>query len=456
MEIYEKLWQKILGDLQETYTQDTYDDLFGNLDEIYKFHNNHVYVLVPDNYTKKRINDIHLMKINSLARNYHSNPIDFIFITDPSEVPALAAPTPEYNFGLDYDSTNLNRNYTFNSFVVGPSNNFAVKVAMIVAEQPGTAHNPLYIFGDVGLGKTHLMQAIGNYIIEKDINKKVLYVRAGTFIEDYTTNVRNQNMHLFYEKYRTVDVLLIDDIQMMAQADRSQDEFFKVFELLYNSNKQIVVTSDKPAKDLRDFRKRIISRFEWGLSIDIQAPDLDLRLKILKSKLESSYDPSEYNDIPIESLEYIARAFTSNVRELEGALSRALTYCKINDLDYSVESFEEALDLLVSSKKSGDSLTQNNFEKIQSVVSDYYSIRVEDLIGRSRKFKHSLPRHIAMYLIKEIYDVPYIKIGEMFGNRDHSSVINAYNRIQEGLEDDLNLKKAVNDITKKLGVDNNK
>lgn len=453
MEIYEKLWQKILGDLQSIYTQDTYDDYFGNLNEIYTYQNNHIYIIVENEWTKKRINDVHLMKINALAKNYHPEPIDFIFITDPNEVPGLAAPRPEYSFGVNYENTNLNRNYTFNSFVVGPSNNFAVKVAMITAEQPGTAHNPLYIFGDVGLGKTHLMQAIGNYIVEKDINKKVLYARASDFVEDYTKDPQFKNMDAFYEKYRTIDVLLIDDIQMMSRAFKSQDEFFKVFELLYSANKQIVVTSDKPANQLKDFRDRIISRFEWGLSIDIQAPDQDLRVKILKSKLQSSYDPNDYNNVPIESLEYIARMFTSNVRELEGALSRALTYCQISNLEYNVDNFAEALESLVSSRKVGDSMDENNYAKIQSVVSDYYSITVDELIGKNRSFKYTLPRHIAMYLIKSVYDVPYSRIGDMFGGRDHTSVISAFNKINDQLEIDTELKKAVNDIVKKLGVE---
>ncbi len=453
MEIYEKLWQKILSDLQSIYTQDMYDNYFANLTEIYTYQNNHIYIIVENEFVKKRINDIHLMKINALVKNYHPEPIDFIFITDPSEVPGLATPKPEYSFGVNYENTNLNRNYTFITFVVGSSNNFAVKAAMITAEQPGTAHNPLYIFGDVGLGKTHLMQAIGNYIVEKDINKKVLYARASDFVDDYVTNLKNRTMESFYEKYRTIDVLLIDDIQMMSGADKSQDEFFKVFELMYNSNKQIVVTSDKPAKELKNFRERIISRFEWGLSIDIQAPDLDLRVKILKSKLRSSYDPNDYNNVPLESLEYIARMFTSNVRELEGALSRALMYCKIYNLDFSVESFEEALESLVSSQRASESASQNNYMKIQSVVSDFYSVSVDDIVGKSRKSAHSLPRFIAMYLIRTLYDVPYSTIGEMFGNRDHSSVINACNRIEEDLETDLLLKKAVKDIMKKLGVE---
>lgn len=456
MIIYEQLWQKILGDLQVMYSQDTYDDHFANLNKIYKYQNNHIYIMVSNEWTKKRINDIHLKTINKLAKKHYTDPIDFIFITDPNEVPGEIQSVPDFAYGVNYDETNLNRNYTFNSFIVGQSNNYAVKVAMIVAEQPGTAHNPLYIFGDVGLGKTHLMQAIGNYILEKDINKKVLYARASDFVEDFTRDPSFKHMDAFYEKYRNIDVLLIDDIQLMSRAFKSQDEFFKVFEILYNSQKQIVVTSDKPAKELKDFRDRIISRFEWGLPIDIQVPDLKHRLEILKSKLRSSYDPNDYNNIPIESLEYIATVFVSNIRELEGALSRALTYCKINDLDYSVESFEEALNPLISSRRVGDSLNSNNYDKIQSVVADYYHISVQDLIGSKRAAKYSLPRHIAMYLIKKIYDVPYVKIGEMFGNRDHSTVLSAFNKMTEGIEEDILLKKAVNDIIKKLGVDNKK
>ncbi len=456
MEIYEKLWQKILGDLQVVYTQDTFDDLFGNLNSIYKYQNNHVYIVVSNEWVRNRINNLHLKKINSIAKNYHSDPIDFIFITDESEVPSLAPPQPDYAFGVKFDDSNLNRNYNFNTFIVGESNNFAVKTAMIVAEQAGTAHNPLYIFGDVGLGKTHLMQAIGNYVLEKDINKKVLYARASDFVEDFTRDPDFKNMDAFYEKYRTVDVLLIDDVQMMSRARKSQDEFFKVFELLYHANKQIVVTSDKPATELKDFSERIISRFSWGLTINIKVPDLRHRIEILKSKLRSSYNPEEYGDIPIECLEYIAKNFTSNVRDLEGALSTALAFCKVLNLEYTVESFTEALEPQLSSRKVGASLNENNFEKIQSIVSDFYNISVADLIGKGRAYKFSLPRQIAIYLIKTLYDVPYTKMGEMFGGRDHSTIISAYNKMENELKKDTSLKKAVNDILKKIGVDNKK
>jgi len=453
VDIYENLWQRILGELQQIYAPETYDDIFRNLTSIYKFFNNNVYIMVDDEYTKKRINMMYLKKINSIANKLHTDPINFLFINDQSEIVGYTPPTTNYSSLNTYASTNLNRNHTFNNFIVGSSNNFAVKVAMIVAEQPGTAHNPLYIFGDVGLGKTHLMQSIGNYVVEKDINSKVLYVSASQFVEDYYLATRNKNMINFYEKYRTVDILLLDDVQLMNRADRSQDEFFKVFDIMYNANKQIVVTSDRPAKELKDFSDRIISRFEWGLSIDIGVPDLKHRIEILKSKALSICEPSDYSKIPTECLEYIATHFTSNIREMEGALSRALTYCQISNLEYNVDNFAEALESLVSSRKVGDSMDENNYAKIQSVVSDYYSITVDELIGKNRSFKYTLPRHIAMYLIKSVYDVPYSRIGDMFGGRDHTSVISAFNKIKDQLEIDTELKKAVNDIVKKLGVE---
>lgn len=453
MEIYQQLWQKILGQLQQTYAQETYDDTFANLSDVHLYHNNNLYIMVGDEYTKKRINQFFLKKIDSIANNLHDDLINIVFICDESEIVGYTPPKTHYTVSNTFAETNLNRNYTFNNFIVGASNNFAVKVAMVTAEQPGTAHNPLYIFGNVGLGKTHLMQAIGNYLFEKDINKKVLYISASQFVEDYFQATRIKNMDNFYNKYRTIDVLLIDDIQLMKNAGRSQDEFFKVFNLMYDSNKQIVVTSDRPANQLTDLHDRVVSRFEWGLNIDIGTPDFKHRIDILKYKAQLIVEPSEYSQIPHEALEFIAENFVSSVREMEGALSTALHYCKLMDLEFTVENFEKALESLVSSRKAADSMDENNYTRIQSVVSDYYSITVDELIGKKRAFKYTLPRHIAMYLIKVTYDIPYSKIGNMFGGRDHTSVISAFNKIENELEINTELKKAVNDIVKKLGVD---
>lgn len=454
MDKYEQLWQQILQTLKATYGEETFNDLFGNLNQIYKYQNNHIYIMVDDEFTKKRINQLHLAKINNLAKKYlEDEKVDFIFITNEDEVfSAGKIKNLQVDSGPGYYSSNLNKNYTFTNYIVGRSNNYASKIAMIVADQLGVAHNPLYIFGDVGLGKTHLMQAIGNYAIEKDINTKVLYAKTSEFIEDYTRNLRTNSIQKFYDKYWNADVLLIDDVQMLTNANKSQAQFFKLFDYFYDNNKQIVITSDKPASKL-DIMERLSSRFGWGLSIDIKAPDLEHRINILKAKLISSYNPDEYEDVPKDALEYIAGVFVTNVRELESALRRAITYCKVWDLEPSVKNFKIALEPLVSTRSMTDNLNENNYDKLQSIVSDFYGITVDDLIGKKRNYKYTLPRHISMFLIKDLYDLPYTRIGELFGNRDHTTVLSACNKIENDLETDIELRHAINTVLKKLGVE---
>lgn len=325
---------------------------------------------------------------------------------------------------------------------------FAFRMAMKVADQPGAVANPLYIFGDVGLGKTHLMQAIGNYALEEDINQKVLYVKADGFIEDFANLLKRQKMDDFNAKYRDIDILLVDDIQIMGGASKTQMEFFKLFDYLYQQNKQIVITSDKPASDLKNIMTRLTSRFEVGLSVDIQVPDLEHRIEILKRKL--STESSDINDIPNRVLEFIASSFVTNIRELEGALKRVLFYCLTNNLDLTIESANEALEPLLRTKRKSDSLNENNYDRIQSIVSDFYGISIEDLIGKKRHSRFILPRHIAMFLIKSKYNIPYKTIGTLFGDRDHSTVLAACEKIENELKQDLSLKMAVETINKKI------
>ena len=242
MNKYELLWQKILVELESIYDPETFNDLFRPLKSIYLFHNNHIYILVENEFTKNRINQIHIKKINELAKKFHKDElVDFIFITNTKDLPVELQEKSDYSVNSNYEMTGLNANYTFPTFVVGKSNNYAFSVSMIVADQLGTAHNPLYIFGDVGLGKTHLMQAIGNKAIENNINAKVLYVKSDIFVEEYYAHYKNQKMDEFNEKYRSVDVLLIDDIQMLSGATQTQLEFFKLFEILHARNKQIEI-----------------------------------------------------------------------------------------------------------------------------------------------------------------------------------------------------------------------
>ncbi|MCF7931008.1 MAG: chromosomal replication initiator protein DnaA [Acholeplasmataceae bacterium] len=448
MNIYDQLWQKILNDLELTFSEETFADVFEPLKSTHKYSNGHIYVLVPSEFIKNRINRLYLSKINELALKYHHEAIRFKFVVESELVPEETLISPERNLGLKYRPGNLNATYTFDNFVVGKSNMFAFRMAMKVADQPGAVANPLYIFGDVGLGKTHLMQAIGNYILDEDINQKVLYVKADGFIEDFANLLKRERMEDFNSKYREIDILLVDDIQIMGGATKTQMEFFKLFDYLYQQNKQIVITSDKPASELKNIMTRLTSRFEVGLTVDIQVPDLEHRIEILKRKLAT--ESSDIHDIPNNVLEFIASSFVTNIRELEGALKRVLFYCLTNNLDLNVESVNEALEPLLKTKRKSDSLNENNYDKIQSVVSDFYGITLEDLIGKKRHSKYILPRHIAMYLIKSRYNIPYKTIGTLFGDRDHSTVLAACEKIDNDIKQDATMKLAVDTIVKKI------
>lgn len=448
MNKYDQLWQKILVEMENHLEEETYQDLFADLTNIHKYSNGNIFVLVPNDFVKNRINQFYSLKINELADYYFDEKVRFKFVTESELLPEKTLISPEKNIERKYRSGNLNATYAFDNFVVGKSNNFPFRMAMKVSDQPGMVANPLYIFGDVGLGKTHLMQAIGNYILDSDVEAKVLYVKADKFIEDFTTHVRQDQMDEFYNKYHDLDVLLIDDIQILAGAQKTQMEFFKLFDVLYQQNKQIVITSDKPASELKDIMSRLTSRFEVGLSVDIQVPDQELRIEILKRKLLS--ETSDLDDIEPEVLEFIAASFVTNIRELEGALKRVLFYALANDYEMNLDTAKEALEPLLKTKRNSNSLSENNFDKIQSVVSDFYGISINDLIGKSRKTKYVLPRHIAMYIIKNNYNVPYATIGKLFGGRDHSTVLTACEKIENELKLDQSLKVAIDTINKKV------
>jgi chromosomal replication initiator protein len=454
MNTYDLLWQKILNELEVTFSEETFTEVFESLKSTHKYANDHVYVLVPNEFIKTRINKLYLTKINDLAQKFNQAPIRFKFVTESELIPEETLVSPERNLKLKYRPGNLNATYTFDNFVVGKSNMFAFRMAMKVADQPGAVANPLYIFGDVGLGKTHLMQAIGNYILDQDINQKVLYVKADGFIEDFANLLKREKMEDFNQKYREIDILLVDDIQIMGGATKTQMEFFKLFDYLYQQNKQIVITSDKPASELKNIMTRLTSRFEVGLTVDIQVPDLDHRIEILKRKLQS--ESSDVHDIPGNVLDFIASSFVTNIRELEGALKRVLFYCLTNNLDLTVETVNEALEPLLKTKRKSDALNENNYDRIQSIVSDFYSISLEDLIGKKRHSKYILPRHIAMYIIKSKYNIPYKTIGNLFGDRDHSTVLAACEKIDNDLKQDLSLKIAIETINKKIDNFNKK
>ena len=338
-------------------------------------------------------------------------------------------------------SNTLNPKYTFDSFVIGNSNRFAHAASLAVAEAPAKAYNPLFIYGGVGLGKTHLMHAIGHYILENNPNAKVEYVSSEKFTNELINAIKHDKNEEFRNKYRHVDVLLIDDIQFIAGKEGTQEEFFHTFNALHDANKQIILSSDRPPKEIPTLEDRLRSRFEWGLIADIQVPDFETRMAILKKKADL-----ERLNVPNEVMVYVATKIKSNIRELEGALIRIVAYSSLTNREITVDLASEALKDIIS-KKQGKSIT---IESIQDIVSSYFNLRVEDFKSQRRTRNVAYPRQIAMYLSRKLTDMSLPKIGEEFGGRDHTTVIHAYEKISENLKTDEGLQSTIDDITKKL------
>ncbi len=439
---YQDLWTKTKDYLATCFNETTFNDTFAKVCDVVKFQNNVIYVLVPDNYIKTKINHMYIEKINAVLNTFTTEKLKFKFVCE-NEIKKEETPISTNNrLYLNH----LNENHSFESFVVGESNNFAYRICLNVAEQPAFIANPLYIFGGVGLGKTHLMQAIGNYILDKDLNKKVLYVQANDFIVDYSKSTQSGNMDSFNEKYDDLDCLLVDDIQMLEIGKKSQQEFFKLFNDLINRKKQIVITSDCPANQLKGIMERLTSRFAQGMTVDIKRPDLEQRVNILKRKaLELTP-----KNIPDDVLYFIAQNFTDNIRELEGALNRVIGHsdvCNYNKI--TLDKAKDALEALLAYKKSNVD-TKENHDDLLSIIADFYGISVNDILSTKRKQNFVLPRHIAMYILKQHYNYPYAKIGVILGNRDHTTIMNGCNKIESEINSNKELKMAVETILKKV------
>jgi len=341
--------------------------------------------------------------------------------------------------------TNLNPKYTFDTFVIGSNNRFAHAASVAVAESPGKEYNPLFLYGGVGLGKTHLMHSVAHYILQKDPSKKVLYVTSEVFTNELIDSIRNGNntsMTKFREKYRNIDVLLIDDIQFIIGKESTQEEFFHTFNALHGANKQIIVSSDRPPKDMETLEARLQSRFEWGLIADISSPDYETRMAILRKKEEID----GYN-IDDEVIRYIATNIKSNIRELEGALNKLVALSNLEKREINISMAEEVLKDIISPNSKREITPQY----ILDVVAEHYGITSGDIIGGKRNAEIVVPRQIVMYLCREITDTSYKAIGILLGNRDHSTIISGDNKIREKLaSNDMTLKNNIATIKKKL------
>lgn len=337
-------------------------------------------------------------------------------------------------------SSELNSKYTFDTFVIGKGNQMAHAAALVVSEEPGTIYNPLFFYGGVGLGKTHLMHAIGHQYLSINPDKNVKYVSSETFANDFIMSIQNRTQEEFRKKYRTVDLLLVDDIQFFADKEGTQEEFFHTFNALYDDRKQIVLTSDRLPNEIPKLQERLVSRFAWGLSVDITPPDLETRIAILRKKADA-----ERLEIPNDTLSYIAGQIDSNIRELEGALVRVQAFATMQNREISTSLAADALKSMI--KGSDKEVT---IEKIQKDVARYYNITIEDLKGRRRVKAIVTPRQIAMYLARELTDASFPKIGSEFGGKDHTTVLHAHEKITNAIKEDTKMKREIEEIKDRL------
>lgn len=395
-------------------------------------------ILVPNEVTKKYW-ERHLAgyilqySLEKYGKEYHPE-----FLVIPPEVQADI--NQEDIIDLDspqLSDSPLNPKYTFENFVVGEGNKMAGGAAMAVVDGPGVTYNPFLIYGGVGLGKTHLMQAIGNEIKARNPRVKIKYATSETFVNDFITSIQTNSQQEFRDSYRNVDILLIDDIQFLSSKDKTQEEFFHTFNALYNNGKQIVLTSDRLPNNIDNLEERLISRFKWGLSTDITPPDLETRIAILRKKAAS-----ENLDVPSDALTYIANNVDTNIRELEGALVRVIAYAAIHGQDITSSLAADALQSIVD-EQSDRPVT---VDEIIKHIANYYNITVDDIKGKRRTKNIVNPRQIAMYMSRELTDLSFPKIGEKFGNKNHTTVIHAYDKISSEMQDNMQLKQEVSQL----------
>ena len=400
-----------------------------------------VILAAPNEFTKGILEGRYFNLIKNAIKQITNKEFDIQFTIPGEDLSINVGQSVTLNNSNLNQRSQLNPKYTFDTFVIGNSNRFAHAASLAVAEAPAQAYNPLFIYGGVGLGKTHLMHAIGHYILNKTPSAKVVYVSSEKFTNELINSIRDDRNNQFRNKYRNVDVLLIDDIQFIAGKESTQEEFFHTFNALHDANKQIVISSDRPPKEIPTLEDRLRSRFEWGLIADIQPPDLETRIAILKKKAKV-----ENIDVSDDVMLYIASKIQSNIRELEGALIRIVAYSSLTNKKITVELAEEALKDIISSDKP----KKITVELIKEAVSKEFNVKIEDFNSKKRTRSIAYPRQIAMYLTRELTDLSLPKIGEHFGGRDHTTVIHAYDKIIEDMSNNEDFKNTIEKLIKNI------
>ena len=444
-----EIWDKVLEIAQERISNTSYQTFIKDT-QLYSLKNDEAIILVSLPFNASWLNQRYSEIMQAIIYDVIGYEVKPHFISEDelasyNNVNTQEVQEPQVQHSSIDDKTwgkeQFNMHNTFDTFVIGPGNRFPHAASLAVAEAPAEAYNPLFIYGGVGLGKTHLMHAIGHHVLSNKPNAKVIYTSSEKFTNEFIKSIRDNETEAFREKYRKIDVLLIDDIQFIQNKEQTQEEFFHTFNELHQNNKQIVISSDRPPKEIAKLEDRLRSRFEWGLIVDITPPDYETRMAILQKKIEE-----ENLDIPPEALNYIANQIQSNIRELEGALTRLLAYSKLQGKPITTELTAEALKDIIQSPKSKKITIQD----IQKIVGQYYSVRIEDFSAKKRTKSIAYPRQIAMYLSRELTDFSLPKIGEEFGGRDHTTVIHAHEKIANDIKPDPTFKQEVENLEKEI------
>ncbi len=453
MNIVEENWEQILNKMKLEYCSSniSYNTWIAPL-TVYEVTDDTVYILVKLKASLEHIEEKYLLPFKVCIAEVTGTEFEVSFVTEDSIVIQEKKETTVKNQKSNaiFENANLNPKYTFDTFVVGSNNNFAHAASLAVAESPGEIYNPLFLYGGVGLGKTHLMHSIAHFILENDPSKKVLYVTSETFTNELIEALKigkNGNelaMTTFREKYRNNDVLLIDDIQFIIGKESTQEEFFHTFNHLHVSGKQIIISSDKPPKDIETLEARLRTRFEWGLIADISSPDYETRMAILRKKEEM--DGLERYHIPDDVMQYIANNVKSNIRELEGSLNKLIALANLEKKEIDIPLAAEALKDIVSP----DNNREITPELIIDVVSEHFNIPVSEIKGKKRNAEIVLPRQIVMYLCRAMTDTPLKAIGVILGGKDHASISHGVKKIEHDIKADEALNNTVNIIKKKI------
>ncbi len=457
---FDSIWSNFLSDIKDELSSLAFKTWFEET-KLLKIENSKAYIIVPMPIHKKHLTDNYSSLIVERLNNITGSNCELVFLLN-EEIEELVPKTEnivenkneienteELN---EVAQSNLKPQYTFDNFVVGNSNKFAHAAALSVAENPGKMYNPLFLYGESGLGKTHLMHAIGNYIV-KNSTKKVLYVTSEQFIQDFIKTNRKDDLEtnfnyveFFKNKYRNIDVLIIDDIQFLGGATKTQREFFHTFNNLYNDSKQIIISSDRSPNDLKVLEDRLRTRFTWGLEVNIFPPDFELRSEIVRKKIISE---GLENEIPDDVIEYIASNTGTNVRQLEGAITRLVAYSSMMgsaeiNLDLAVEALKDSISRGIGEK--------NDVHRIQKIVSEYFQISVEDIRSKKRSSNISFPRQIAMYLCRVMTNESFPHIGIEFGGKDHSTVMHSVEKIENEIKVNKDLANIIEKLKKDIGL----